>query len=747
MAETAIPTSAFQALLAKAKLLATARREADTNAAMLSIEEEVSKEKPHSIDLSAAGITKELLTTKEGMEAAIEVVSDLNSSSGLAAANSILSTSQKRHTTGVAADVSLNPKQSLFIETALSGEDLCLIGAAGTGKTTSTGKLIKRLIEEGNLLPLGSNTKHLRDTVPGVLITSFTRKAVNNIRRAVPEELQPHVLTMHKVLEFAPVFYDYVDTKTGMAKKTMRFEPSRTATNPLPSGLSLIFYEEGSMIGTDLYNLMAAALPHNPQEVFIGDIRQLPPIFGPAILGFKMSLLPVVELDEVYRQALLSPIIRLAHSVLTGDARKFAPTSETRKEKHPHLGTMVERKYVPALEQYNEEDEYGSVKLQIWQKKLPSETACNATIQQFIAWEKSGYYKPDTDVILCPFNVSFGTIELNKGIQDYLGKKRKSVVHEVIAGFEKHYLAIGDRVLYDKEDAVVEDIRRNLTYLGKTPSPPSVSLNRWGVLETELSLEEQEKIAKEEAELGLAAIDKFMDLSEDEDRVHAASHAVDIRFSYTDEVITLSSAADLNNVIGGNAITVHKMQGSEAETIFLTLHHTHGVMVNNELLYTAITRARMKLHVICEVDTFFKGVKTHKVRGVTLADKIEYFKGKVEFKDMQAEMEFLTRQREIKKRELEAKRKVIELEPEIQTEEDKFYANFDWIGVVPDTSYTNGIGILEHSDEEDKLSEPKEDDVPPRSSVVEKVKASNILAPDKPVSIAERLRMLKNMRK
>ena len=69
--------------------------------------------------------------------------------------------------------------------------------------------------------------------------------------------------------------------------------------------------------------MLAAALPHDPQEIFIGDLRQLPPVFGPAILGFKMSLLPVIELTEVYRQALLSPIIRLAHVVVSGDARSF----------------------------------------------------------------------------------------------------------------------------------------------------------------------------------------------------------------------------------------------------------------------------------------------------------------------------------------------------------------------------------------------------------------------------------------
>ncbi len=148
-------------------------------------------------------------------------------------------------------------------------------------------------------------------------------------------------------------------------------------------------------------------------------------------------------------------------------------------------------------------------------------------------------------------------------------------------------------------------------------------------------------------------LDSFGDSDEKEDRVNAASHAIDIQFSYSNEKMTLSSAGEVNSLLGGNAITVHKMQGSEAESIFLLMHQSHSVMNQNELLYTAITRARKKLHIICEPDTFFKGVKSQKVRGITLADKIETFKGKGEYKEMAAEMEILKKQREEKKRRLE----------------------------------------------------------------------------------------------
>ena len=652
----AIPLSDFKALLERVKNR-TKPEDVDIKEGVESVSQALLQNPQTThVDLTNLHITPASLSTKEGVEEAIETLGEVVATPVPVPvpvpvpATPLEQKLTGKPLTGVAANVELNAKQREFVETLLNGEDCCLIGAAGTGKTTATGKAITALVEAGSLQKLGVETKWLLPDVPGILITSFTRKAVNNIKRAVPQELKPHVLTIHKTLEFAPVFYEIENPdKPGEVKKTMRFEPQRTALNPLPSGLTHIIYEETSMIGTELYDMMSAATPHGPQEIFIGDICQLPPIFGPAILGFKMSLLPVIQLTEVYRQALQSPIIRLAHAILSGDARKFDPKVVLVDKAHEATGKIVKDfKVIPALEAFNESGEHGSVKIQVWQKKLNDEVGVAATIQQFIAWEKTGYYNPEKDIILCPFNKSFGTIELNKGIQGYLGRKRGALVHQIIAGFNTHYYAIGDRVLYDKEDAVIVDIRKNMAYFGKPTMPPSKFLDRHGAPQ-EAPAGEEETLEEDSDELDEAALNKFLEMTDDEERVNQASHAIDIQFTYSEERMTLSSAGEVNALLGGNALTVHKMQGSEEGTIFLVLHNSHATMISNELLYTAVTRARTKLHVICEIDTFYKGVKTHKVRGVTLEEKIESFKGKVEFKVMQQEMELLRRQREQKR--------------------------------------------------------------------------------------------------
>jgi ATP-dependent exoDNAse (exonuclease V) alpha subunit len=52
-------------------------------------------------------------------------------------------------------------------------------------------------------------------------------------------------------------------------------------------------------------------------------------------------------------------------------------------------------------------------------------------------------------------------------------------------------------------------------------------------------------------------------------------------------------------------------------------------MLQRELLYTAVTRAKKELYVICEPDAFEKGVRAQRIKGTTLAEKAEYFKGKL----------------------------------------------------------------------------------------------------------------------
>jgi ATP-dependent exoDNAse (exonuclease V) alpha subunit len=524
-----------------------------------------------------------------------------------------------------------NPEQLAAIELGLQGKSFCLIGAAGTGKTTVTQELIGRIQRASHMVPLSAETKHLPKGAPGIVICGFTNKAVNNIRKRLPEHLQKHCITIHKLLEYAPNYYEVADTTMeGKMTTTMRFEPSRNSMNPLPH-ISTIIFEESSMIGTDLYDQVMNALPLSArtQFVFLGDLNQLPPVFGPSILGFKLAELRTIELTHVYRQALLSPIISIATALRTNTQEKALFTPSTiawheldnmalpRKLNEP---VTIDRK------------EHGKLTIHPWKKRVDSDNAINMMKTFLPASIKAKTYDPENDMILCPFNKSFGTVELNRIIADYLGKTRKDedgnvgeVVHEVIARFERHYLAVGDRVLVDRHEAIILRIAPTPGYAGKVPVLATKTLNRWGV-DPESTMKQDVRMTADEV---LNALDNLA--GADESSKNLASHTITVYIPDLDKKEILNNAGQLNSMLFGYALTVHKSQGSEWQRVFLFLHNSHATMLSRELLYTAVTRAKQELYIICEGDigthanSLSRGAARPVIPGTTLSEKIAFF--------------------------------------------------------------------------------------------------------------------------
>lgn len=514
-----------------------------------------------------------------------------------------------------------NKEQQAFIELATSGKSAILIGAAGTGKTTCMRGAIESLILSGKAGIMAEfGHKYLKAGTPGIVACAYTRRAVQNLRKAMPEDMQNNCITIHKLLEYAPIYYEVVNEETGDAKTTMRFEPTRNHLNPLSSSIHTVIIDESSMVSTELFAELQSALPHHVQFIFLGDIQQLPPVFGSAILGFKMLELPTVELTEVYRQALESPIIRLAHRILSG---KPIETFKVKGNDKPRFPDEWE---VP-----------GELKLHPWAKRISADNGLLTAAKFLTTSIEHGHYNPDTDIVLCPFNKAFGTIELNKHIANYLGKARNAVVHEIVAGFQKHYYAVGDKVLYDKEDAIITAISYNGAYAGKMPLEPSMHMDRWGYV----NLEGGEAVhhIEQTDDMVDAMLDSMVFGSEAAgERKQEASHIVTLRMCADDSEETVNTAAAFNAMDLGYALTVHKSQGSEWTKVFLLLHQSHNTMLQRELLYTAVTRAKKELYVICEPDHFIKGINNQRITGNTLAEKAEFFKGKVTNRELQSKM-------------------------------------------------------------------------------------------------------------
>lgn len=511
--------------------------------------------------------------------------------------------------------ITLNAKQLVAQDFAFQGKSFCFIGPAGTGKTTGQRAVAKALLEAGKLEtsnfkvadPVSgfSSTK----SAPSIAFCAYTRRAAGNLRKAIhkdptlEEQLRYNIMTIHALLEYAPE--TYWDSAEG--KEKFRFAPRRTAKNPL--NITHLIIEEASMLGLDLWEKLYDALPYGVQIIFIGDINQLPPVFGPSILNYALTQLPIVELTEVYRNQGI--VLENAHNILAGRMVKETKDFEIVRGKS--------------------DTQVGQVKMALALSNMFK------TLSETIGDDGLPSYDPENDIILSPFNKKggqdsgekedyhLGTDSVNKWIAQFVGDKRGAIVYEVIAGFQKLYLAEGDKVMMNKRDGVILEIRKNPQYFGREPQLAGKDLSRFGMRilgkHSDLSFDDMEHERMDYDNFSLEALE-----NEKAERKQQASHVIKVDFG--DGIVEdFANAGDFSpaSFSLGYCLTVHKSQGSEWRKVFILFHKDHSIMLFRELFYTAATRARTKVCIIAKDFLIKKAIETQRIKGNTLKDKLAYF--------------------------------------------------------------------------------------------------------------------------
>lgn len=503
-------------------------------------------------------------------------------------------------------DIVLNEAQARAPQLALEGKSFVLTGAAGTGKTTAQAAVVQAL---ESMRVFGTHDFKYIGKQDSIAIVAFTKVAVRNIQKALKknpatEKYARHCMTIHSLLEFQPERVERV-SESGDVYETKMFMPQRTATNPLT--ITHLIIEEASMVGLDLWKLLYDALLAGVQIIYLGDINQLPPVFGKSVMSYALCKLPIIELTHVYRQALDNPIIANAHRILKGE--------------------MIEASNDGRFSIITGKSKY----------KVGQENMAAALNQMLQTLHGLGDYNEHEDIILIPYNKqAMGTTEMNNKIATFLGHKRGAIVHQVKAGFNNWWLAVGDKLLVEKQAMWIVDIQENPKYMGGDTAPPG-SYTRDG---TPLGAANVDFDATDSG-LTLADYESFnMDDIEEEATKRAASHLVmcsnvnpaseDFDPSDPDNlVVELSSAGEFRPEVFqfGYCMSIHKSQGSEWRKVFIFLHYDHAAFLNRELMYTAITRAREEVVICAKEDLLAAAIKRQKIAGIGLDEKIAFFNG------------------------------------------------------------------------------------------------------------------------
>ena len=177
-------------------------------------------------------------------------------------------------------------RQKQAISEALTKGLLILTGGPGTGKTTTLNAIIRLLKESGQK----------------VTLCAPTGRAAQRMTAVTGEEAK----TIHRMLE---VSYD-IDDKPVF---------KRNERNLLNTDALIV--DEVSMVDVVLLESLMRAMPLSCRLILVGDSNQLPSVGAGNVLYDLISSgeIPVITLNEIFRQSMQSLIVTNAHRIINGE--------------------------------------------------------------------------------------------------------------------------------------------------------------------------------------------------------------------------------------------------------------------------------------------------------------------------------------------------------------------------------------------------------------------------------------------
>ena len=335
------------------------------------------------------------------------------------------------------------------------------------------------------------------------------------------------------------------ETTGGEAKtihRLLEFSPQinafkRNRQNPLDTDVVIV--DETSMVDLVLMNRLMQAIRPSTTVILIGDTDQLPSVGAGNVLKelIDSRKIPVIQLTEIFRQAQESMIVTNAHRINKGD--------------FPELIGGTDRNFF-----FMEEDDPEEI----------TELVCSLIADRLP--QHYDYHPVDDIQLLCPMRRGIlGTENLNKRLQEVLNPEYTPPVY-------RHPL--------EKSQFGVQTYRQG-PRRGEVTSPVPQSAGGFRIGDKVMQVRNNYDYDVFNGDIGRVVAIEHIDK-----KVHV---------QFPDKQVAYDTA-DLGELVLAYATTIHKAQGSEYPAVVIPLHTQHYIMLQRNLLYTGITRARERVVIV-----------------------------------------------------------------------------------------------------------------------------------------------------
>ena len=327
--------------------------------------------------------------------------------------------------------------------------------------------------------------------------------------------------------------------------------------NPLPCDLLIL--DETSMLDTRLAASLLQAVPSAAHLLLVGDADQLPSVGAGNVLGDLMNAPPatVTRLNTIYRQGKESGIITTAHGILNGES---------------HPGATFR-----SLRDLDDSKDFSFI-----EAETPEQ--CVQAILYLAREYIPKHHKADPILdlqIMSPMHRGVGGITvLNAELQASLNSRKTA---EKRLRSDTHYMPSSQSHFREKTHKPLpfELIYGNSTY-------------RIG-----------DKIIQNRNNYDKNVFNGDVGIIQ---AIAADSSGLTINFSGESIEYTKGELAEVQLAY---CISIHKSQGSEYPIVIIPLLKQHFLLLQRNLVYTGITRARKKVYLVGSLDAYATAIRNN----------------------------------------------------------------------------------------------------------------------------------------